>query len=147
MYLKVTGALVMSSPREARAVFTGNDERLHHLGLFEVSAKLVQLVEPECETIGIRVTAQVSEVLHHHKHLIRLRVNEALILHYLAQNRRAAQASSVQTIHQRVPVPVESALGVTDQCIDKGIVAKSIESGPEGSTPHPGAYERLFIGL
>lgn len=44
-----------SLSREACAVLTRVDERLHHLGLLKVSVKLVELVEPELVAIRIGV--------------------------------------------------------------------------------------------
>ena len=54
-------------PWKAVAVFTGNDECLNHLRLFEVAPKLVELVEPEGEASRISIAPEVAKVFHHHK--------------------------------------------------------------------------------
>jgi len=49
------------------SVLARNQERLHHFGAYEVTFKLVQLVQPELESGIVRVSAQISEVLHPYK--------------------------------------------------------------------------------
>src|SRR5688572_26585951 len=49
---------------EPLAVLGRLDEGFHHLGVDEVAAEGEQLVEPEVESGGVRIAAQVPEVLH-----------------------------------------------------------------------------------
>src|SRR6266850_3485305 len=65
---------------EPPAIFTRDKERLHHFRLFEVSAKLVQLVEPELVATFIRVTTEIAEVFHHYERRVAFRAHEILVL-------------------------------------------------------------------
>src|SRR4030095_11168607 len=67
-------------PREAVAVFTRDDEGLNHFRLLEVAVELVQLGEPESETICIWISSQVTELFHHHKSVVELGANETTVL-------------------------------------------------------------------
>ena len=42
---------------ETVAIFSGDEEGLHHLRLLKVAAKVVQLVKPELVTVFIRIAA------------------------------------------------------------------------------------------
>src|SRR6267378_4689530 len=87
---------------EAVSVFTGNDECLDHFRLFEVAAKLVQLVEPELIATRIGVPPQVAKILHHHKRFVALRAHESLVLGYLTQHGTSRQRAAIQRIHEDI---------------------------------------------
>src|SRR2546429_4919598 len=83
---------VLTSWTKARAIFTGGDEGLDHLGVDEVAIECVELVQPEVVAVKVRIgrivwiSAQVAEVLHQHKGFVELSVAEISILDDSAQS-------------------------------------------------------------
>ena len=45
--------ILQASGSEALAILSGNDESFNHLGIDEVAAELVELVEPEVVTVEV----------------------------------------------------------------------------------------------
>src|SRR6266850_5557813 len=93
---------------EPPAIFTRDKERLHHFRLFEVAAKLVQLIEPELVATFIRVTTEIPEVFHHYKRRVALRVNESFVLHYLTERRGPCQCAAIEPVDQGLTISVEA---------------------------------------
>ena len=60
-----------SLSREAVAVFTGDDECLDHVRLFEAAAKLVQRAEPELQVYQFRQTTARYELNVVNQHFFR----------------------------------------------------------------------------
>src|SRR4030095_3295085 len=119
-------------PREAVAVFTRDDEGLNHFRLLEVAVELVQLGEPESETICIWISSQVTEVFHHHKSVVELGANETTVLSNTSERLGPRQRACSQPTHQRVTLSRREAhSGVRDQSIDviciRQIVIRRVE--------------------
>src|SRR2546423_14855983 len=76
---------------EPLAVLRGRDEGLDHLGLDEVSAEGVELVEPEVVPGCVGVAAQVSEVLHQDEGAVELGVCEGRVLGHAAPDAGAGR--------------------------------------------------------
>src|SRR3954454_147810 len=70
--------------RSARAeplpVFARAKERLHHFGLYVITAERVQLGQPEIESGGIRIPAEITEVFHRDEDPSELRLGEGGVL-------------------------------------------------------------------
>jgi len=64
------GAIFGRLTRKSFAVFGRRKESFHHFGIVKVAVEVIQLVEPELVTAevavatGVRITAEISEVLH-----------------------------------------------------------------------------------
>ena len=56
--------MVLLTRAEPLSVLRRRDECLHHFRIGEVSAKAIQLIQPEVESRDIRITTQITEVLH-----------------------------------------------------------------------------------
>lgn len=71
---------------ESSTILYRFNKRAHHLGVYEVAVKLVELVQPKVEAIEvrirriIRIALQVAEVLHLHKRQVCLTVREVCVL-------------------------------------------------------------------
>jgi hypothetical protein len=72
--------------------FAGVDERLDHLRLLEVAAKLVQLAKPELVATLVRVATQIAEVFHHHERFVGFRFDKALVFSDSLQHARCVKA-------------------------------------------------------
>src|ERR1044071_954456 len=92
---------------EALAVLGRRDERLDHLGGDGVAVEVVQLAEPEVEAGGVRVAAQVAEVLHRDEGGVALAILKELELAPQAQRGGARQRPAVQAGEERVAEGLE----------------------------------------
>ena len=66
--------MVLLTRAEPLSVLRRRDECLHHFRIGEVSAKAVQLIQPEVESRCVRVAAQITEVLHDDEGPVKLEV-------------------------------------------------------------------------
>ena len=99
------------------AVFTGNDEGLNHLRLFEVAVELIELRQPEREALAVRIPAQVAEVFHHHKRFVELRGYETIVFSDTPQHLGPVHRARTQTTLQTHRVqPAFACGGLTPQC-------------------------------
>src|SRR3954470_18067051 len=67
-------------------VLRRGDKGLDHLRLHEVAAERVQLGEPEIEAGSVRISSQISEVLHCDESAVRLGGREGSILGYASED-------------------------------------------------------------
>ena len=78
-------------------VLTGDNKRLDHLGVDEITPKLVQLAQPEvvaaevCIRARVWIASQIAEVLHQHKGAIEFGFVQVLVLGDLAQRLRTCR--------------------------------------------------------
>ena len=118
-----------------QSIFTGDEERSHHLGIDEIAIELVQFAQPEIVAVVIeawfgwivRIATKVAEVLHQHKRFIELAFNEIRMLSdhsqsfcpgvYISRRRSATElinyclSFSSGHRHLRIVKPVVNKLG------------------------------------
>src|SRR5437588_9693829 len=97
-----SGQLFFRSRRKPLPIFKRIDESLHHLGIDEVAAELVQLRQPKVITGVIRVrqivriAAQITEELHQHESPVEFIRHERRVLCYAPQ--RAASRREIARV-------------------------------------------------
>src|SRR6267142_425980 len=69
---------VTSRLSEAEAIFGSQDKRPDHFRLEGIAVVEVQLPKPEDEACSVRITSQVSDIFHEHKHAPVLLIVEGL---------------------------------------------------------------------
>src|SRR5947209_15825398 len=86
---RCTSFVLTLTRSEPLSVLRGREESLDHLGLDEVAAEGVELVEPEVEARRVRVAPQIAEVLHRDEGSVELCVGEGRALGDASKDARA----------------------------------------------------------
>src|SRR5213083_3116981 len=94
--------MVLLTRAEPLSVLRRRDECLHHFRIAEVSAKAVQLIQPEVESRRVRITTQITEVLHRNESPVELEVRGIGRFRDLAQHSRASLSGRIESIDERV---------------------------------------------
>src|SRR4029434_1443087 len=90
------------------SILNRRNERLCHLCVDVIPVEVVQLIQPEVEAVKvevwpiIRVSSEVTEILHQHKGRVEFLLRESLILDYLAQHRTSRLGPHLQASNQTV---------------------------------------------
>ena len=92
------------------AILVRRYERLHHFRVNVIAIEAVELAQPEVETRiiesrfrrVIRISAQVSEILHQHKCLVELLCTKSRVLGYVPQDGSDATRHNKPTAKQTI---------------------------------------------
>src|SRR5215813_6425690 len=89
-----------SSRSKPSSILDRRQKGLHHLGLVEITVEPVQFVQPEVVPVEvpvgrvIRISSQVTEILHQDKRAVEFLLHERLVLCDSAQDARAGSKIS-----------------------------------------------------
>ncbi len=95
-------------PSEAASILARFNEAPDHLCPAEVTAELVQLIQPEVKAVEIvvwrvgRAAAQLADVLHEHETAREFLPRKALVLGHAHQRTRAREGSDLEAVDECV---------------------------------------------